>query len=591
MASQQSRTRTWSVPTSPRSPQKLPDELGLLADSFEGRVWDQEAQRSFARQLAQAEFFEGEGSSTLSDFSARDRVNRAPKTFGFIRLHGRRPPIEILPAGRQLIEQQNLPDLFLHQLLKWQYPSAVMAQRNKRDYIELFHIKPFLECLRLVRELNGISKLELAIFAVPLIDYRDYDEARESILAFREQLGAVSGRGPRGAFIRQTFADRLKAVYHDDIRDGRIATREESGQIQPVGDFLDKKARNLRDYADSSMRYFQATGLFTIASSTSQYYLRLFKERICEVDHILEEICRDPEPYHDVEDFYAYLGNPDVPTLPGDDPGVLRSRIAQLYDSSLPTIRDQVQPIVEASRTANSPADLKTAYNRLSTSVTEMMTRRRQEELKGNMDALQDIETVFDQIIQSEVPDRPLYLEWNVWRALSFLNYGTIQANFRMDQEGNPVSLATGGKSDIECHYDNFHVIVDVTMSYGVRQYDTESIPVPRHVGSFQKEQRDVGDDRSVYGLFVAHRIHPEVTIPFWYLHKIPLRSYGGAVSVIPIDLDDLRAILQKARQVGHWSGDDIHRFFERARASALSTPDEEEWRRQLQELARNWLA
>ena len=591
MPSQQSRTRTWSVATSPRSPRKLPDELGLLAASFEGRIWDKESQRSYALQLAQDDFFEGEVSSREPDFSARDRVNRAPKTFGFIRLDGRRPPIEILPAGRQLIEHQNLPDLFLHQLLKWQYPSPVMAQRYRKDYTELFYIKPFLECLRLVRELNGISKLELAIFAVPLVDYRDYDDVRGAIRNFREQLGTVSGRGPRGKFIRQVFDARLGIVYRDDIRDGRIATREEAGQIQPVEEFLKKKARNLRDYADAAMRYFQATGLFTIASSTFQYYLRLFEERIGEVDHILENVIREPEPYHDVEKFYSYLGNPDFPTLPGDDPGVLRSRITELYSSSPPSIRDQVRPTFDASRTADSPADLKTAYALLSKSVTDMMTKQRQEELEGNMDALQDIETVFDQIIQSEVPDRPLYLEWNVWRALSFLNYGAVQANFRMDQEGNPVSLATGNKSDIECHYEKFHVIVDVTMSYGARQYDTESIPVPRHVGSFQKERRAGGDDRPVYGLFVAHRIHPEVTIPFWYLHKIPLRSYGGVVSVIPLDLEDLRALLRKARQVGHWSADDIHHFFERARANALSTSDEKEWHRQLRKLARNWLA
>lgn len=320
MVSNHSRTRTWSVATSPRSPQKLPNEIGLLAASFDGQFWDQEAQISFARQLARSDFFEGQVSATDPAFSARDRVNRAPKTFGFIRLERHRP-IEILPAGLRLINRQNLTGLFLHQLLKWQYPSPVMAQNRRSDYNELFYIKPFLECLRLVRELDELSKDELAIFAVPFIDYRDYDDVRDAILTFREQLSTVYRREPHGNLIRQASVERLQEVYRDDIRDGRIATREQAGNIRTVEDFLLTKARNLRDYADAAMRYFRATGLFNVLPST----LQLVEERTREVDLILAEVGRDPEPYPDVEAYYDYLGNPDIPVLPGEDPGALRN--------------------------------------------------------------------------------------------------------------------------------------------------------------------------------------------------------------------------------------------------------------------------
>src|SRR5438105_9973028 len=109
MPSQHSRTRTWSVPTSPRNPYKLPEELALLT-GFEGRLWNQETQIAFARELAGAEFFEGSVSANEPDFSARDRINRAPKTFGFVRLV-RGCPLEITAAGRELIQRRHLDDL------------------------------------------------------------------------------------------------------------------------------------------------------------------------------------------------------------------------------------------------------------------------------------------------------------------------------------------------------------------------------------------------------------------------------------------------------------------------------------------------
>ncbi|MBI3909602.1 MAG: AlwI family type II restriction endonuclease [Armatimonadetes bacterium] len=218
MAGAQSRTHTWSVPTSPRSPEKLPDELALLS-RFEGQLWNEDTQTRFARALAEAEFFEGSVSATEPDFSARDRVNRAPKTFGFVRIQ-RGTPLEITPAGRELIGRRNVDDLLLRQLLKWQYPSA---NHGGRDYRELFCIRPFLEVLRLVRDLGGLTKTELAIFAVPLIRYEDYEDVTASIRAYRAALSRVRGNAARKQFARDALRRRIREIYDADIRAGRIA--------------------------------------------------------------------------------------------------------------------------------------------------------------------------------------------------------------------------------------------------------------------------------------------------------------------------------------------------------------------------------
>lgn len=86
--------------TSPRTPAKMIPEIQLLHELFEGRKWNSTTQEEFIDSLAQTDFFEGTGSPTNKAFSARDRINRAPKALGFVDL---KPHIALTEAGRALI--------------------------------------------------------------------------------------------------------------------------------------------------------------------------------------------------------------------------------------------------------------------------------------------------------------------------------------------------------------------------------------------------------------------------------------------------------------------------------------------------------
>src|SRR3989338_1959149 len=100
--------RTWSMPTSPRSPYKLVPELRLLTE-FEGEEWNKETQIKFAKRLATSDFYEGSVPANL-DFVARDRINRSPKTFGFVDFDDRK--VRITDAGKRLIEGIRVEELF-----------------------------------------------------------------------------------------------------------------------------------------------------------------------------------------------------------------------------------------------------------------------------------------------------------------------------------------------------------------------------------------------------------------------------------------------------------------------------------------------
>ncbi len=137
-------SRLLFVTTSPRTPEKIIPEIKLLADNFSGQVWNYDTQTRFMELLRDENSFHGEGFRN-PDFSARDRINRAPKSLGFVRL---KPDIALTEAGEELLSAADKADVFLRQLLKFQLPSPY--HRLSKD-AACFNVKPFLEILRLVR--------------------------------------------------------------------------------------------------------------------------------------------------------------------------------------------------------------------------------------------------------------------------------------------------------------------------------------------------------------------------------------------------------------------------------------------------------
>jgi hypothetical protein len=67
------------VTTSPRTPTKMILEIELLYTHFEGQKWNKETQIAFMQLLKDENFFNGSGANDPA-FSARDRINRAPKS-------------------------------------------------------------------------------------------------------------------------------------------------------------------------------------------------------------------------------------------------------------------------------------------------------------------------------------------------------------------------------------------------------------------------------------------------------------------------------------------------------------------------------
>ena len=97
---------------------------------------------------------------------------------GFVTLK----PISITPMGERLLSGKRINETFTRQLMKFQLPSPYHTDSEDR-----FSVKPYLEMMRLVRDLDGITKHELAIFGLQLININRYDGIVEKIKKFREE--------------------------------------------------------------------------------------------------------------------------------------------------------------------------------------------------------------------------------------------------------------------------------------------------------------------------------------------------------------------------------------------------------------------
>lgn len=179
-------SRTLFFTTSPRSPKKLIPEIALLVDNFSGQTWsgNEQVQEEFARTLAAATTFEGDTSKKYSAFSARDRITRSPQGLGFVDLS---PTIQLTEAGESFIHGNRPHEIFLRQLLKFQLPSPYHKEGSKIKGI--FWGRPYLEIIRLIRDLDHLTPDEFRIFALQLTDYRNYETVKKSNHCFPRRKG------------------------------------------------------------------------------------------------------------------------------------------------------------------------------------------------------------------------------------------------------------------------------------------------------------------------------------------------------------------------------------------------------------------
>lgn len=548
--------------TSPRTPFKMIPEIELLGRYFSGKKWNKESQVEFIKLLANEGFFNGNGSKNNLDFSARDRINRAPKALGFVNLN---PTIELTEVGNLFVASKRKEEILLRQLLKFQFPSPfhTKATQGNSD----FWIKPYLEILRLIYYFGTVSFDEIMLFGLQMTSYKKFDKIVKMIDDFR--IDKAKNKGKYKQLKINVQENIILKLFDEEIKSGEIKTRESNEKT--IRKFILTKASNMRDYTDACFRYLRSTGIVNISQKGRS--LSITQDKLADVEFILTTIDRNPIFIDDEVRYKENLYNSTVPVLYTDNEEVLVNKL----------VKYTAKP---ASQITALP------FHKKKELLFEAIEDKKQGILNQqiytikNYQQYDDIMNTFDDIEQKNVLDIPLMLEWNTWRAMTMLDGGTIKANLNFDDNGVPMSTAQGNMADIFCDYEDYGITVEVTTAQGQKQYEMESEPVSRHLAKFKKE---IGKD--TYCLFIAPKINEACIAHFFMLHKLNIAFYGGKSIIVPIDLNTFRKMLTDSYKADYQpSPKQVKSLFDYSLEVAQKVDSEADWYSQVTERALNWL-
>ena len=570
------KSRAWFFPTSPRSPHKLQGELALLK-TLEGKIWNVDTQTAFAHMLRESADFDGNISKTDPAFTGRDRATRAPRLLGFVEFppRGSKGSFKFTDAGnlflKATLHEQSL--IFQRQIAKVQFTSPLHASRGFED----MSVKPLMVMIRLLLQFESMSKTEVALFGVTLTDEKKLDARIKDLADYRGKLRKLA-TGERKVF-RRDFANAwVEKIYKEDIAAGNTKVREGNGN------FVKTKLGTLKDYADSTIRYLRATGLFTVSPHGQR--LMLLNTNIEDAKFLLTQYGIGLSQFTKLdfsEYVVQYLGNPSLPVIRKDDEtlraGDLERMLAQVTTTRSAALANEYrkQFLGATSRTARLQV-----ITQLEILLAEIQVAGEARRIRENLTlSLSTIGEQYDNITnkQSEVLDRPLMYEWNTWRAMVLINDAkNIQGNYVSDSDGNPVSTAGGNKPDIQVEYEDFHLIVEVTLSSGVRQYEMEGEPVSRHLGSIQRKLFEDGDKRPVFGVFIAENINETVISHMLTQARFASQTYKGPIRVVPMKRKTFQLLMESAVAHKKFSQKVLRTFFENSFSKKSIEMGELDW-------------
>lgn len=416
-------------------------------------------------------------------------------------------PYTLTPVGQRLITTETsgeIGEIFLNQLLKHELPNPIEIGGSKMKPLVLF-----LEVLMGLRNTEkGLNQREIAIFLQCVTEYQADLSKRlvEQIIKYR------------------TERDQLNSSREKKEYDQRLLTKAAAEvSVRPTTPM---------DYADTTVRYFSMTGLFELSGSRIQ----IKSEKIELVSEILNSsvgYIAETDPVKYLNLFYSNA------KIIKDEEISLRKELGHLVQkaNSLSVATNDID--VDSSAEELKRFKYKLEENLLLAEEDSFALNQQ------NKDQIEEILTHMTSIASGDrsykqtIVDMPAHLEWVVWRG--FLSIDHIVSpisstrGFPVDADLKPRYPAPGGRADMLFEFEDFFLVVEVTLTTSVRQYIAECEPVRRHVAEMK-------GDKPVYGLFIAPSLDNN------FLHG--LREYYRGdelvqLTILPITLVDFAAMIE----------------------------------------------
>lgn len=534
--------KVWSISTTVRNPERLKDFLATLSE-IDGRAWDGLAQMEFQARLiknrvygfSNSQFYNGLDKNLIKlidnpnneisldkameifeaknyeDPAMRGRTSFKPlEKIGLATIENKF--IKITDLGRDfLLDKLDLGELYLKSFLKWQYPNPV--DKEFAD-AKIYNIKPFIATLHLINEVNqicknkglkakGISKLEFTIFAQSLLDFTCLKTQAQNLIDFRTELGKIKDYKKEQEFIdnyiNNFFADFQNATF-----------------------------KNLKDYADNTIRYFRLTRLIYIRGGG--YYIDLEPRRSVEIRNLLTSFNATADDFTK-DEYKKYICDKNLPILPWQDK----------QNEILDNLKCEIK---ELEKSLNLKETFVIQSDELESQITELRAYRGELLnliLKARFENLDNIDKVIEALKNINKLDiKPsIALEKYINLALNIINDAIkIKPNSLFGDDNEIIFTAPANRPDIECFYDGFNSICEVTILSGRNQWYNEGQPVMRHLREFE----NVSAKEDNYCIFIAPKIHRDTLNTFWIANKYEYE--GKKQKIIPLNIAQIIEIL-----------------------------------------------
>jgi hypothetical protein len=596
-----SRRLPWSISTTVRNPARLRDFLRVL-QRFEGRPFDNQTQQDYQIALIQERLYQPsripdeikdkyrhyeqfltweearwifeEQNYVDPSMRGRQSVNPLNKLGLAIALE-REGNVRITPAGRLLLaDETKASEIIFAALLKLQYPNPLNRDFNATRG---FNIVPMIATMRLLEYLRsvsspGLAREEFCLFIPTLLSARENDikDQVERIVEFRSKSSQS-----RVDFIQKW----LNEFYDRTVQEG------------------DTDYNNLFDYGDNTMRYFRFTKYFSVAASTplGSWIVDIEPTRRREVEMLLHEMDGTAKSFGRLTEYLEYLGDPAHPELPWKRESELHQIISYLQ-AEIQTITQEAQlddyhsALATSSLSISKLPELEQQVDALRKLLLDLSVEAGRRKIRQNPEAIDEFYSTLKNILRNRRRNRiePYDLEKLIFDLLiAFDDEKAITPNYPMDDRGNPISHAPGHKADIECLYDQFGMIVEVTLDSGRLQWVREGQPVMRHLRDFERRF----PDRSVFCLFLAPRIHQDTYSQFWI--AVRYEYDGQPQRIVPLSFEQFAAVIQAAsrhlREHQHFSHQLIRTLLENATTGVDNLQGYNEWREHIQAIVRKW--
>jgi hypothetical protein len=563
--------------TTVRTPYRLRDALIVLAHSeYHGNLVGKSRESGFARLLHEKEILKAEridqdDSQDVSDLGRKWRSALAqlgfviqhltrrhqkgmdPKYKDFIKEHPDFSgiPYELTPNGINLINANTIPaqqECFLRALAAYRIPSVFETRYKFEQFSPLRHLLEILKNLENKKAEAVIQFWEMAILQLTNPE-NGYNNIINHILKYREERERSDNRK------RLDSEMRLK----------------ETGCNTTM-------ARTLKDYADLNIRYLKATGLF----QSSGKGITISQGKRILVEKFLED------------EFAVYDDNTYIKeiwtgaTLPTDNRETAQTIIKALVDNIKEFGEDISFPKLEDTtpqELSNIRHDIEGQLGRIKENEFANKQIENWEEILCYMLALENPRKKIpfnDEMISIPAGEAPAYFEWVLWRAFLAINSLTNKPwearRFKIDQDFLPIAPAPGRGPDLIFEFEDYVLVVEVTLTSSSRQEAAEGEPVRRHLAEIAEQHENTG--KRVYGLFIALNIDSNTAETFksgnWYKPDDSKLS----LQIIPIRLDDFSKLFETGFKAGRLTPNKIRELITECRA--LSNYDAPEWKSQI---------